>query len=112
MHNKQTLTTHSLSYAINANFLIDDISLDFTSGQLHGILGPNGSGKSTLLKTLSGIWKQTSGSILWNHKPLIVESRQVISRTISLVPQNPQIHFDFLVEDIVAMGRYAHDSRY
>lgn len=112
MHIKNSLKTHSLSYSINSNFLINDVSLEFTAGQLHGILGPNGSGKSTLLKTISGIWKPTSGNILWNDHSLMAESRQDISRTISLVPQNPQVHFDFSVEDIVAMGRYAHNSRY
>ncbi|MBA3815827.1 MAG: ABC transporter ATP-binding protein [Parachlamydiaceae bacterium] len=109
---KNTLKTDLLSYAINGNFLIENISLEFTPGLVHGILGPNGSGKSTLLKNLSGIWKATSGSILWNHSSLLMENRQAASRIISLVPQNPQVNFDFLVEDIVAMGRYAHDSRY
>lgn len=112
MLQEQILKTNLLGYAINGNLLIDAISLEFTSGQLHGILGPNGSGKSTLLKTLSGIWKPTSGTVLWNNKSLIKENRQAISRIISLVPQNPLVYFDFLVEEIVAMGRYAHDSRY
>jgi iron complex transport system ATP-binding protein len=112
MQKKQTLEIQSLSYAIKDNFLINNISLEFTSGQLHGIIGPNGSGKSTLLKTLSGIWRLSSGNILWNNSSLMMASRQVVSCTISLVPQNPQVQFDFSVEDIVAMGRYAHDPHY
>lgn len=112
MPTKQTLITQSLSYSINNTPLIEDVSLEFSSGLLHAILGPNGSGKSTLLKTLAGIWKQTRGNILWNNQSLMKENRQTISRTISIVPQNPQIHFDFLVKDIVAMGRYSHHSKY
>lgn len=109
---KNLLKTTSLTYILKTIPLIQDISLDFFAGEVHGILGPNGSGKSTLLKNLSGIWKHTSGSILWNGSPLPVENRQAMSRLLSLVPQNPQVHFDFLVEDIVAMGRYAYDSKY
>lgn len=101
-----------LCYSVDGKSLIDHISLEFSAGCLHGILGPNGSGKSTLLKTLAGIWTPTSGSIFWNEKTLLTQDRQSISRTITLVPQNPQIHFDFLVEDIVAMGRYPHDTRF
>ncbi len=106
------LITTGLSYAIDKKFLLSDISLEFEAGYLHGILGPNGSGKSTLLKLLSGIWKPLTGSVKWNGSPLLCQDRQAISRIISLVPQQPQIAFDFLVEDIVAMGRYAHDRCY
>ena len=92
--------------------MLDKISLTFDSGYLHAILGPNGSGKSTLLKTLSGIWTPTAGTVLWNEAPLLSKSRSEISRIISLVPQNPQPPFDFIVQDIVAMGRYPYDTRY
>lgn len=106
------LTVHALGYKVDGKALIDDITLEFCSGNLHGILGPNGSGKSTFLKALTGIWKPTSGSILWNEQSLLIQERRYISRTISLVPQNPQINFDFLVEDIVVMGRYSHHEHY
>lgn len=106
------LIAQSLSYAIEGKQLVDEISLEFSAGHLYGILGPNGSGKSTLLKTLSAIWKPTSGKVYWNGKDLHIQDRQSISKTISLVPQNPQILFDFLVEDIVAMGRFPHDACY
>lgn len=106
------LATSNLCYAHNKQSILTDISLEFHEGKLHGILGPNGSGKSTFLKLLSGIWKPTSGTILWNNEPLLSQDRQTISRIISLVPQQPQTYFDFLVEDIVAMGRYAYNRSY
>lgn len=110
MSNK--LIARDLCYSIDGKLLIDQISLEFSVGSLYGILGPNGSGKSTFLKTMAGIWKPTCGDVFWNGETLLAKERQLISRTISLVPQNPQIHFDFLVEDVVAMGRYSHDTRY
>ncbi len=109
---QQKLIATNLCYSINGNKLLDNVSLELSSGCLHAILGPNGSGKSTLLKILTGIWKLTSGSITWQGAPLLSLKRQEISRIISLVPQNPQPSFDFLVEDIVAMGRYAYNTRY
>jgi len=108
----QKLVATSLSYSRNGKRLIEDISLEFRAGVLHGILGPNGSGKSTLLKTMSGIWTPTLGKVFWNGDPLLSQPRQRISRTISLVPQCPSPSFNFLVEEIVAMGRYSHDNRY
>jgi iron complex transport system ATP-binding protein len=35
-------------------------------------------------------------------------SRLELSRTLSLVPQNPSLYFDFFVNNMVAMGRYPH----
>ena len=110
MHQK--LIAKNLTYTIGDKVLLDNVSLEFESGSLYGILGPNGSGKSTLLKNLTGIWKPTSGEVLWDGEPLFNKPRQQISRILSLVPQNPMPQFDFLVEDIVAMGRYAYDKRY
>jgi iron complex transport system ATP-binding protein len=90
--------------------LLNQICIQFHPGMIHGIIGPNGSGKSTLLKTMSGILKPTAGSILWNYKDILNLSRQEISKTISLVPQNQQFLFEFTVEDIVFMGRYPHKN--
>src|SRR5271165_5474819 len=102
------LQSKSLSFQINSRSSLKDITLEFKSGSLYGILGPNGSGKSTLLKTLSGIWTPSSGQVLWQGKDLLENDRRTISQTISLVPQNPQSHFEFTVWDFVCMGRYPH----
>jgi ABC-type cobalamin/Fe3+-siderophores transport system ATPase subunit len=109
---QQTLKASNLCYYANGKQLLNNISLEFSTGNLHAILGPNGSGKSTLLKILTGIWKLASGSVTWNNLPLLTQKRQMISRIISLVPQNPQPSFDFLVEDLVAMGRYPYNTCY
>lgn len=106
------LIASQLNYSIHGKNLLKNISLEFSGGSLHAILGPNGSGKSTLLKLLAGIWKLTSGTVSWNGLPLLSRKRQEISRVISLVPQNPQPSFDFIVEDLVAMGRYPYNTLY
>jgi len=109
---QQKLIASNLCYSIGDKRLLDNVSMELAGGCLHAVLGPNGSGKSTLLKILTGIWKLSSGTITWKGLPLLSQKRQEISRIISLVPQNPQPSFDFLVEDIVAMGRYAYNTRY
>ncbi len=102
------LKADKLHCMLNDDILLDDISLELHPGKLYGILGPNGSGKSTLLRHLGGIWQPTRGSVYWNDTPLHSLPRNQISRTISLVPQNSPVHFDFTVSDVVAMGRYPH----
>lgn len=106
-----TLNLELLAYSIEKQFLIKDISLSFQRGYLYGILGPNGSGKSTLLKTMSRIWTPTKGKIDWQGQDLLKFSRKAMSQTLSLVPQNPQLYFDFDVYNMVAMGRYPYGCR-
>lgn len=101
------LKTNKLSYST----LLSEITLSFEPGKVHGLLGPNGAGKSTLLKNLACIWQPTSGSLTWNNSDLLTMDRRAISRILTLVPQNPQLSFDYTVEEFVAMGRYAQGCR-
>lgn len=49
---------------------LDDVSCDFPSRQIHGIIGRNGSGKTVLLRSLCGYTKLSSGEILIDGKKL------------------------------------------
>lgn len=42
---------------------LDNITVDIPKGEVVGILGKNGSGKSTLLKIITGVAKQTEGTV-------------------------------------------------
>lgn len=42
---------------------VRDLTLEFSAGQVTGVLGLNGSGKSTLLKLLAGLLLPTAGAI-------------------------------------------------
>jgi iron complex transport system ATP-binding protein len=101
------LEVHQLNYLVKNKLLIENFTANFYPGHLCGIAGPNGSGKSTLLKMLAGIWKPSKGHICWDQLDLISLSRKQLSTIVSLVPQNPFLHFDFTVAEVVAMGCYA-----
>jgi D-xylose transport system permease protein len=47
-----------------------DINLDIPAGQVTALMGDNGAGKSTLIKTISGIWQPDQGDILWEGRPV------------------------------------------
>ena len=44
------------------------ISLEVPDGKIVTLIGANGAGKSTMLRTISGLVKAQSGSILWNGR--------------------------------------------
>lgn len=45
---------------------LDDVSLEFEQGKIHGIIGRNGSGKTVLMKAICGFVPLTSGEIYVN----------------------------------------------
>ncbi len=42
---------------------LDDVSFTVEKGSIVGLIGPNGAGKSTLLKIISGVYKQSGGTV-------------------------------------------------
>jgi branched-chain amino acid transport system permease protein len=45
---------------------VDGVTLSVMRGTVHTLIGPNGSGKTTMLNVLNGIYKSTSGKILFD----------------------------------------------
>ena len=42
---------------------LKDINIEIKDGERVGLIGPNGSGKTTFLKTISGIYKPSTGIV-------------------------------------------------
>ena len=49
---------------------VKDVSLEFETGEIHGLIGENGSGKSTFCSMLCGIYPITSGGFIFDGKEL------------------------------------------
>lgn len=60
----------SLSKFYGSFKALDHLTLHVDQGSVYGLLGPNGSGKTTLIKHLTGIYKNETGSISINNKPV------------------------------------------
>ena len=72
------------------------------------IVGPNGSGKSTLLRLAAGILTPVSGSVRLCGQLVGGMSRREVARSVGFLPQESPPLFDYPVEMVVQMGRYAH----
>ena len=105
----------SAGYSSQVN-IISDISLWVNEGEILTILGPNGAGKSTLIKSLCGLLRFTSGSILFRQNEIIgLKTHQIISQSIAYVPQTNNVFSRLSVEHNLDLGSLAnpqiHDQR-
>lgn len=60
------LESVGLTKSFDGFVAVDDVSLKFEERQLTAIIGPNGAGKSTFFNLLSGKYRPTSGSLVFN----------------------------------------------
>lgn len=65
---------------------LDNLCMSVPSGSVYGLVGPNGAGKSTIIRHLSGIYRQDSGEILLDGKP-IFENPEA-KRRIAYIPDD------------------------
>ena len=53
---------------LNSIMALDKISFDVKKGEILGIIGVNGCGKTTLLRTIAGVYKPDTGSLIVNGR--------------------------------------------
>ena len=97
-----------LNFSIENKKIIQDISIKVNQGQFIGVIGANGSGKSTLLKNVYRFLKYDSGNIKLKNVDLYSYSSKSLAKEMAVLAQKQNMNFDFSVEEIVEMGRYAY----
>jgi ABC-type sugar transport system ATPase subunit len=55
---------------------LDDVTISFAPGEIHGLCGENGAGKSTLMNILSGNLQPDSGNIVIDDTPVTLHNPQ------------------------------------
>jgi branched-chain amino acid transport system ATP-binding protein len=70
---------------------VKEVSFELKRGEILGLIGPNGAGKTTLFNTIAGVYKPTSGKIVYRESKNIagLKPHQIchmgIARTFQIV---------------------------
>ena len=62
------IEVQNVNKSFGEEHVLKDVSQNFETGKIHGIVGNNGSGKTVLMKCICGFLKPDSGTIFVNHK--------------------------------------------
>ncbi len=100
-----TLSVSSMSFSYDKDELtLNNLSMDFSSHPVIGVVGANGCGKSTLFKMLLGLHKPTQGEVNWQEKPIEYSKTDLIEhrKRATLLFQEPdqQIFYTDVYNDI------------
>lgn len=85
--------------------VVHGITFEVQSGEIVSIIGSNGAGKTTTLKTIVGLLKPASGTIVFQGEDvtrLPVDAR--IRRSVCLLPEGRQIFYSLTVQENLLMG--------
>ena len=87
-----------------------DLSLVIPDGSFTVIVGPNACGKSTLLRALSRLLSPAAGQVLLDGQAIGLFPAREVARRLGLLPQSATAPEGITVADLVARGRYPHQS--
>jgi ATP-binding cassette subfamily B protein len=79
---------------------LDNISLDIASGESIALVGHSGAGKTTLFQLLLRFYEVTHGAIRFNGQDIRQLSLHELRNRIAIVPQDPVIFSDNVLENI------------
>ena len=87
--------------------IVSDISFEAAPGKVISIVGPNGSGKSTLLKSLVGVVKIYSGSVVVDGQAITnLPPEEIAKLGIGYVPQIDDVFPPLTVKENLEIGGY------
>ena len=86
---------------------LDQVDFSVKYGEVHAIVGENGAGKSTLVKTITGVYKASSGEVYYDGKRVEWKNPLEAQRSgIAAIYQEPNVYPDLNVaENIFIMNQ-------
>jgi branched-chain amino acid transport system ATP-binding protein len=99
------LEISNLTVAYGGVVALDQVSLSVADGTITAVLGANGAGKTTLVRTISGLVKPRSGSVLFGEHQLVGRSPESIARLgVGHVPEGHGIISELTVDENLRLG--------
>ena len=94
------LSTENLRKAYRGRYVVNDVSVTVSTGEVVGLLGPNGAGKTTTFHMVVGLTPPDEGKVMLDDlditdMPMFLRAQ----RGISYLPQEPSVFRRMSVED-------------
>lgn len=91
---------------------VRQVSFEVKEGEIVTLIGANGAGKSTVLRTISGLVKPASGSMVFNNSDLLKMSPQnIVKNGLIHVPEGRRVFKGMTVKENLEMGAFLRKDK-
>jgi lipopolysaccharide export system ATP-binding protein len=95
-----TLSAHNLVKSYKSRSVVNNVSIDVSSGEVVGLLGPNGAGKTTSFYMVVGLIRADSGKICLDDKDITrLPMHARAQQGLGYLPQEASVFRKLSVED-------------
>lgn len=99
------LATQDLTVQFGGLTALDSVTFDIKRGEILGLIGPNGAGKTTCFNAITGVYRPTSGSVLFDGAPLgKIKRHEITRRGIARTFQNIRLWGEMTALENVVVG--------
>jgi branched-chain amino acid transport system ATP-binding protein len=99
------LATEDLTVKFGGLTALDSVTFDIKRGEILGLIGPNGAGKTTCFNAITGVYRPTSGSVLFDGAPLgKIKRHEITRRGIARTFQNIRLWGEMTALENVVVG--------
>lgn len=104
------LRAERITVGYDERMISKDLSVSIPDGGFTVIIGPNACGKSTLLKSLARLLPARKGRVLLGDAELRSYRGKELARLLGLLPQTSLAPDGITVAELVARGRFPHQT--
>lgn len=106
------LKVNNIDVYYGAIHAIKDISIEVPKGEIVTLVGSNGAGKSTTLRTISGLMKPKTGTILFEDKNIVgVPAHKIVGMGLCQVPEGRHVFANMTVMENLELGAYLRSDK-
>jgi branched-chain amino acid transport system ATP-binding protein len=99
------LATNELTVKFGGLTALDAVSFSIKRGEILGLIGPNGAGKTTCFNAITGVYRPTSGTVMFDGAPLgRIKRHEITRRGIARTFQNIRLWGEMTALENVVVG--------
>lgn len=99
------LRTEELTVKFGGLTALDSVTFNIRRGEILGMIGPNGAGKTTCFNAITGVYRPSSGSVIFDGAPLgRIKRHQITRKGIARTFQNIRLFGEMTALENVVVG--------
>lgn len=103
------LTAENITVKFGGLVAVNSVSFDIPTGKIVSLIGPNGAGKTTFFNVLTGLYKPTSGNVLFGDEDITAKApHKIAAGGLARTFQNIRLFGLMTAEENVMVAMHSH----